>query len=469
MKSFKSTWLMSVFVLLLAGYTVYEYRNSASDQMVEKGERNLFDLKREDVNEIKLTARGKVTVLRKEAEAWKIFEPIQDVGETPVIDGFLFTMLGQKAKTFRTPEESKTTNWTEFGLDPAPLVVEISASGKSVKIEASDKPAFDGNTYLRIDGELLLGDRGLPQQIERDPNSFRSRQVWRESSDVRFGDISYDLDGKKENFKVILEGESAKLDPAPAFPVDPERIKSWIEALQGMVASDFVAEELSDTVKREFLLMKPSFVAKFRVFEKSGESRDWTLTMGQDKGEDVYFYTTSRPTLYKIDRKTLLSLRVSKDFFRDQKVPFQYPIEQATQVEVHSAKGSFSFRKDDSNWSLVNPESGKQLNQEKLVQMIQNLKNLEAQDVTKALAKGIPVKPQVQVKDAKGQMLLSVAWGDEYQSQAPQNKGMTFRFVKTNNSKSTFGVLREKLDTLIDEGIVENKAEAPKDKSSETK
>ena len=98
--------------------------------------------------------------------------------------------------------------------------------------------------------------------------------------------------------------------------------------------------------------------------------------------------------------------------------------------------------------------------------MIQNLQNLEAKEFIKGPAKGLPATPQVVVKGGKGETLFTMAWGDEYKSQSPENKGMTLVFVKTNNEKVALGLPKEKLASLLDEAIVQKKAPA---KGSEQK
>ncbi|MGZ3724002.1 MAG: hypothetical protein ACXVA9_13760, partial [Bdellovibrionales bacterium] len=66
------------------------------------------------------------------------------------------------------------------------------------------------------------------------------------------------------------------------------------------------------------------------------------------------------------------------------------------------------------------------------------------------------------IRDSKGQTLLDLSWGDDFKAQQSWNKGMTFRFVKTNLEKEVLGVNAAKVASLVNAGFVTVKAENKK-------
>lgn len=454
MKKFKSTWIMATLVAALAVFTYFEYKSADQDAAAARGEKRAFELLRDDIEEIHLNAKGVKTVLKKEGGEWKLVEPVQDLAESGAVEGFLFSLLSQKGQEFRTPEESKTTNWAEFGLEPAGSRVEVKGKGKSEVLEISSKNAFDGSYYLKVRGELLLGDRGFAQILERDPSSFRSRTLYRQSGDVSSVEVFAQTAGFEDRFTIKKTKEGGwVISPKPEYPVDPRKIVTWIEKVQALVATEVVAESLSDALKKEHLLVKPSLRVKLN---------DWELTVGQDKAGEVYLFNNQRPTLYKLSASSIEPVRVTREFFRDGRPPFKLDVGQARTIRLAKDNFRHTLKKDGSTWALEGKEKDPtiELVQDKLVALFQNISELEATEFVTG-AKGFPKDPQVVIEGAKGEILLSLAWGDEYQPKKSWNKGNTYRFVRTNLAGETLGVPKDKLERLIDVGMVRHK-EAPK-------
>jgi hypothetical protein len=148
-------------------------------------------------------------------------------------------------------------------------------------------------------------------------------------------------------------------------------------------------------------------------------------------------------------------------YFRESAKAFEFPIELARKVEFKAGKLNFTAKKSDSSWTLEGDASKLELDQDKLVQLIQNVRTLEAGEFPSDLPKGLK-DPQIRIFDGNGKELLSVAWGDEYKAKAAYNNGTPFRYVKTSQSQSVMGVAKDKIDRLMDERIVKEKSEAKK-------
>jgi hypothetical protein len=455
MKAFRGTALLSIFVVMVAGYTAWEYKKAAQDAGTNtEQEKRLFTIKHEDVQKIKLTRPTETILIQQEAGFWKIKSPVEDTADASSVDALLYSLLNQKGKIFRSEEDMKAPNWAEFGLEPPGNIVEVKDKKSTETLSVSSKNAFDGSFYLRQGSDLLLGDRGLAQAVSKDANAFRLRRLWREGDtpiDSARVEINADI---KDKYTLVKKTDWA-MEPAPGFAVDPARIAEWVKHVQALTPSEIVGETLSDEDKKNALLPKPSMILKLHY--KEGEL---TITAGQDKSDDVYLYTSARPTVYKAARSALDVIRVPKDYFRDGRKAFHFPVEQAREVMVHHGPFSHTFKKDDAGWKLADgSEKEFTLDQDKLIAFFQNLNALEAQEFQPASAgKGYKPDQHIVVKGDKGQTLLDLSWGDEYKAKRPFNKGMTFRFVKTNLEKEVMGLQSPKITNLMESTMVTKKA-----------
>lgn len=453
MKNFGATWIMALVVAALAGYTFYEYKHAAEDLDRAQGERLAFTLKREDINEITLTSKGETTVLRKDGEQWKVVKPVEDLAENNAIEGYLFQVLVLKLKMFRSAEEGKDTNYAEFGLDKPSSAIELAAGDKRQSLAISSKNAFDGSFYVRQGDEVLLGDTGLAQIAERPAANFRSRHLWRfENATVE--QVHVELG--KDKFSFTRDKDKWTVPDKADFPLDAAKVSAWVEKVQDTLPSEFVKEERTDEDLRAYLLLKPAAVIRLGYKDKDGKAGEWVLTLGQDRAEDVFLYTNQRSTIYKATKAVADALRMPLEYFRDGHPPFQFDVERAREVRIKTAKFTHNFNKTESGWTLQGGPGDLELDQEKLVQLFQKIRNLEASEFSpKPVA--LKTAPQIEIRGEDGATVFTLAWGDEVKGTSAWNKNTALYRVNTSLHKGTVHVAKDKLDKLVDESMVRKK------------
>jgi hypothetical protein len=458
MKGFRSTGVLFVLVAALAGYTYYEFKHADEHAAVERGEMAAFRLKRDEIDTVKLTLQGVEIDLHKENDLWKMRKPVEDLAESSVIEGFLISTLGEKLKSFQSVEEARQVNWADYGLDPAPTLLELAGKGKSETLKVSGKAAYDGSFYVRQGDQLLLGSASLSQLASKQPGGFRSRKLWREAdtTSVESVSIALSLDHAKGDYRVVHAGDKWTLEPKPAFAIDMTKIETWVGRWKDLMPNDFAAETLDETQKKEFLLVKPSLRAALNLKRADGTVVPWEFTAGQDKGEDVYAYTNQRSSIYKFAKSGLASLRVPAEYFRDGKNPFQFDVEKAHEVEIHGDKWRYIFVKGDAVWKIKGESKDQELDQDKLVQLFQNIRGLEAAEFSPA-ARNTKLSPRLIVRDGKGLEIFSLAWGEETHPVKPWNQGLKHRWVRTSLEKEFMSLPKEKLDMLISQDLVKKK------------
>jgi len=444
-------------VALIAAYSAWEFKTTGPDHLDANIEKKLFNFKTEQVDRIKITHGPQETLLIvRDGEHWKMKQPVEDDTESTAVDALLYSVQIQKGKMFRGEDDSKSTKWSDYGLEPPGSQIEVMADKKLQTLQVSSKNAFDGSYYIRSGDDLMLGDHGLAQVIARDPNTLRSRHLWREQgAKANRIDVTMDMEGHKEKFTLTKDGEILKLDPQPPYPVDTAKIDEWLNAITNLVPTEIKEEKPTDDDKTNELLVKPSYVINVKFKKHEGGEGEWAVTIGQDRDGDVFLQTGQRTTVYKTSSKALRTLRVGRDFFRDGKAPFNFNVEQAHEIDLPKYK----LVKDGSEWKVAD-HSDLEVNGEKLATLLQSIKTMDAEEYPKAKDAGFSPSQHVRILDSQNKTLLDLRWGKEFKGQESWNKGMTFRVVETNLSKDgVMGINTAKLASLIDPGLVSKRAE----------
>lgn len=438
MSRFRNTWLMTLFVAGIAAYTVYDYRKTASDPGLAENERLAYSITPDQATQIKISKPGETIFLSKNGEQWEITEPLKDIGDTPSIQGYLYTLLAQRVRTFRLDDDAKKApDWKDAGLDEPAVTIEVSGGGKTESISMGTRNAFDGSFYIRQKDDLYLGDTTFAQILARTANSFRSRKLWRGSKLPETAELSYQ--GGK--FTLLRKDGQWTIEPKPSFDIDPEKIQNWFRRIEEFAPNYIEKDDLTGDDMETYLLKKPSFVAKVG---------DLILIVGQDRAEDVFLYIEGRDTLYKTSVPLISDVRVKPFYFRDARKGFAFPLEQVRKIEVAVNKRNRSIVKNGSDWSLEGPDAKDfELDQVKLATFLQNLRSSSGKEFY-AKGEGFPSTPQIVMLGADGQPLFQLWWGAAI-------KGTNDVYAKTNLEKEVMSLSKEKIDELIPRELVRKK------------
>jgi hypothetical protein len=439
MKTFRTTWLMTLLVIGIAAYTIYDYRRTANDPGLAENERLAFTLTPDQPTQIKIIKPEETIFLNKEGENWEMTEPVKDLGDTPSIQGYIYSLLAQRVRTFRLDEDAKTApDWKEAGLDKPAVTIEVSGAGKTETISLGSKNAFDGSFYVREKDELLLGDTAFAQLRDRTANSFRSRKLWRETKVPERAE----LNSQGVKFTLLKKDGQWTLEPKPDYELDPEKIQEWFDRVREFQANYIEKDGINKEDTEKYLLRKPSFIAKL--------GDDWILTAGQDRAEDVFLYTNKRDTLYKTSVSAMSDIAVKPSYFRDGRKGFAFPLEQVRRIELTSGKKEHVIVKNGSDWSLDGAESkDHELDTVKLATFLQNARSLSGKEFYEK-GQGFPEKPQIAMLDKDGQPVFQLWWGSLI-------KGTNDVYAKTNLEKQVMSLSKEKIDELTPGELVRKK------------
>jgi hypothetical protein len=471
MKTFRSTGILTICVIAIAAYTYWDYQKSeGKEAATESQEIALFKFKNDDVRGVRLKTKDADIELIKDGDQWKMLRPIEDLADNSSVEAFLYSVISHKGKVFRDTDEEKTEAPLErFGLNPPGAKVEIvTEKGKQKTtelIEVGSKNAYDGSFYVLQDKNVYLSDTGMAQVLARTPDSFRSKQMWRDPNvTIDWAEAVVNLPEMKSKFKIVQEGELWTLDPKPPFEVDKGKVANWLLRVEQLSAVEVKKDDPTAEDEKRLLMTKPSLVVTLHHKDPQGKEGRWILTAGQDMAEDVYMRTSERNSIYRGLSPNFDKLRVPLEYFRDGKKGFQFPVEQAAKIEVTIGHGPkkkpYVFVKDASNWKIQGAEAQtSHVKVEKLVSMIQALTKLEAQEfVPNAKPSAFKPEQRLIVRDAKDQILIQLDWGGVLPGQLPANKKTQFVLVKSNLEQDVMAVKASDMMNLVDPRLIEDGA-----------
>jgi hypothetical protein len=425
----KRNLVMTVLVAGLAAYTFFEYRNSQNEGNFAQGESAPFTLKTENIDHFRIERNQDPVELKKTGENWQMLKPVQDEVEEASVLSAILTLTTQRVRQFG---EEGAVDWAKYGLASPLATFELGSAGKTESLSISEKHAFDGSFYLRRKDELLMGDTGFAQVSARSSNSFRSRQLYRESKSPEKIEMQFE----RQKYALVKSGGNWSLEPTPSYPTDAGKINNWIEQFLEFKPAELVKDDPSDEDRRGFLLFVPSL--------KIVVNGDWSLLIGQDRAQDVFMATNKRSTVFRSTVQAMAAVRVPAVYFRDGKRAFDFPVEAARSIEIHDGKTSEAFKKSGSGWT--NSKGADASTQ--AVAFMQALKSMEAREFPSTTKTGID-SPQVVVKDESGKEIFSLAWGSEFPARETYNNAISLRYARSSLEKDVIGLPKEKIMAML--------------------
>ena len=438
---------VSLFVFAFGAWAFYEYYQAHKEK--EKEEELALFLAHTELDQLKAfqieTANKKFSAIKTEKE-WLLEEPMKDLLDWTELSRWFDTLKKQKVQ--KISEEN--IDWKNYYLDSAPSVQLDLEEGEKIIFSVSKKSSFDGRYFIKKGEELFIGDSSFFSEVnEKDFNSFRSKKILpnlNHASRIQFkGKSHFQLNWK--DYKWFLEGSKPT-----ELPLDSSRLDGFWTDIQALKALSIKAVINSKNLKK-YRLNKPQLTLTLVYADK-----EYVLKLSSVKEEKAFVVISHRDYIFEISKEQADKLLLPKKEIYDHNFPFNYKTALATQVERHAGKDSFSIKKEGENWKSVEKansenqksEKGKEVNSEKLEDLLDQVKELRGERYKKAIDK----KPLrfFTVKEAKGQLIFEL-------KEISQFKDISW--VQTNLWSEQIALLKSDLDKIFKQDIFkvkENKA-----------
>lgn len=305
-----------VLVVVLAGLGAYIYfvdskRPAATaDGSAPENKEKVFTVEQEKINELRVTAQGETSLLRKDAGGWKMIEPTQVDADPPEAIGIASALTN--LEIVRVVDEN-ATNLEQFGLANPPITVAFKAEGgASGTLKLGNKNATQGEIYALKNDEkrVFLVSAFQETSFNRKTFDLRDKKILKFDRDNADSIV---LAKGNETFEMRREGSDWKVVRPVPSRTDFATIEGFLTRLSSSNMSKLVEENPKDLAK--YGLDKPSMI----VTVGSGSAKT-VLEVGKTDNGDTYAKDASRPIVFTVDSTMATDLNKDADDYRKKDV-----------------------------------------------------------------------------------------------------------------------------------------------------
>lgn len=391
MKKNLSSWIFVAIVLLIGGYSFYEYQYGKADDVNEKNTVALFSLYAPDVSLVKIQKPDQEPlILTKKNDQWMVTGPFEDLADLQLGVSYVVGLVGEKGKL--TKKEQGEIQWQDYQLDQPAYIVEVEdAKGQKESIAISGTQTFDGNYFIRKGSDLIVGTAAWQTILSRDFNYFRDKKIFRDPFNIiRVDGPKFTLEKQDSGWKIL--GKNMK-------NYDSQKIEKLIEAIKDLRANQFVSDGKLG-------------VLGGRLTASGPEGKTWWVELGPVEKGLVYAKSSAIEGVFQLTADLAEPLRVSLDSFRNGRLPFQFDVEHVHRIRISTVQNKIDLKKSDLKWVLSKNDDKKEVNQEALTQFFQKLQNLNAQKFLNDAPAAVKYFNSIQLIDAEDKEILRIRWGD---------------------------------------------------------
>jgi hypothetical protein len=398
MPKMKKTQFFAVVVAILVAATYYfEFYKSTRDEQKNAEESKVVSFPADQIHGLEVeNSHGKVVLVR-DTDGWTVVEPLKDWADNQFVEDVINGLTTEVSK--ETAAEGNVVQWTNFGLDKDfGKITFTNQQNRSMVIEVSQKKNFEGNSFLRRDGEnrVLVSSSQWMMRAQATVMDFRDKRLFR----GKIGSVEeISLKNIKDDFKVQLKEGHWQNPRDPAVKLDQNKIREILTSLNEIQAVDF----LTSLPPAE---QKANLTLKLKDKTWSGNLKQAADKMIYAQVTDPKFFLKMKPgQAEKFFDMTLASLR-------DRKEAFDFENLLVQKIEIETPVKKWALQKHQETWNLVGDD--KAVIEEKSVRSF--ITRLSDSSVTEYLDKSDqahfkgPFQKMI-LKGENDKILFTLTWG----------------------------------------------------------
>lgn len=305
-----------ILVVVLAGLGAYIYfvdskRPAAVAGGTATDKEKVFTVEGDKVNELRVTAQGQTSLLKKTDAGWKLVEPSAVDAEPSEAIGMATAL--STIDIVRVIDDN-ATNLEQFGLANPSIVVEYKVEGGgSGTLKLGNKNPTQGEIYALKDNDskrVFLVSSFHETSFNRTPFDLRDKKI-----------LKFDRD-KADSIVLARGANSLELSRAGTEwkVVKPVASRSDYSAIEGFIS------RLSSANMAKLLEENPKDLAKYGLDKPSmtvtigAGSAKTVLEIGKTENGDTYARDAARPIVFTVDSTLQTDLDKSFDDYRKKEL-----------------------------------------------------------------------------------------------------------------------------------------------------
>lgn len=332
MRGLKSTL---AFVLVLAGLGGYIYFVDAKRPAggVEQKEK-AFTVEADKLQELRVTAGGETSVLRKADGAWKMAEPVDTEADQSEVSSLTSNLATLEIN--RVVDEN-ATDLAQYGLEKPAVEVAFKADGNvSGGIAIGDKTPTQSDIYAVRSGEkkVFLVSAFLENTLNKKPFDLRDKRILRFERDKVDG---LDISQGPARIALARDGSVWTVKQPLQARADYGAIEGLLTRLSSAPMTKLV--ETSPKDLKPYGLVQPEVVLTIGTGSSKAE-----LAIAKEQNGEVHAIDRTRNLVFTIDPTLATDLRKGVDDYRDKDL-FEFRPFNAARVKIARGTDTYDFEK----------------------------------------------------------------------------------------------------------------------------
>ncbi len=438
MKFFRSsTTILALVVALVIGYVYFfEYKKTQTEGAAKLEGLKIFQAKEEDVVRITLKWAGGETVLAKNDKGeWLLQVPVIDSAEPTAVSTLLKGITDEASEL--TVTEDPVADLEIYGLkDPLGSVTIDKKDGTSQAVSFGQVDALDGKKYALIhqSKKVVVVPSFTQTRFVKTVKDLRQKKIAKTS---RFDVASITVKTNGTN-AAVTKNESVWTYIDKKWLVDSTLVENYIALVENLSAIEFVDENKnSEATRKKYPLNQSIWSVELKT--KDGASETLTVHAVQERG--ALITSSLKNTVYRIAQNSYEPLKISDEYFRDKKQPFQFRSETVESIEIKTGLVQLKLKKENLGWKAEPPIADRTVDEGQVKKLFEDILALRAIKYSGMSSKSLANPMGIIVMRNKDTATeFEIKWGADVSEKE--------RVAMTNKSSEAFTVSKSDLALL---------------------
>lgn len=352
--SFKKTLIFFVALLLLGGYYyVFEIKMAEKKEAAETAQKQLFQLKKEDIAAISLKRAAEEIVLKKQENVWKLEQPVAALADANAVDALLTAFIGaEREKTVAEKAEKPE----EFGLNAPEIVIAATTQSNAASTLSIGQMTPTSTAYYATAGHapaVFTISAAFKTEIDKTVYDLRDKTALDfDPAQVKTARFTVTSPEKPTPETIELSQENAlwQITSPKTANADTAKVNAILSELKNAAVMEFVAETPDKLA--DYGLDAPQKILTLTV----GDGQEKMLRLGKRSEErgGVYAQHEATGNIFMLPGTVDDEFPNTLNDLRD-KTLLTFENDAIQSVEIATATETIAAQRADTAWKLVTP------------------------------------------------------------------------------------------------------------------